>query len=397
MSPSKTILLYLEASAYRGRYVLLWVAVILCGVQLYSGILQVEGYPRYALSEMLISYSDGFTRRGLGGEVVLMLSAAFGGEPAFWSWGVLCVFGGVLVILCGRIFARLPENQPELVVLVLAPWGLLFLAYDYDSAFRKEMFGFIALAMILSGALAGSPKAALRWLWGSAGAMVIAVLMHEANVLIGPSILMAAGLMAHAHPSARRIIAGVTIVTAVVCCALVLVFSQLEFPDPEILCAAAREPYCAGPFEYLDMPFEQARDFRSAHVNMRKVFVYVFQFSLCLLAFLGFTLDGRRRWLWIAIGVQTLAILPLFYLAVDWGRWLHMISFSLSLVFCTGVILGVVKYRRVFPAGVTLIYICSWSIDHFLGAFEWQAGGLLAGVLGAAAFFAFKDKRSDAL
>jgi hypothetical protein len=63
-------------------------------------------------------------------------------------------------------------------------------------------------------------------------------------------------------------------------------------------------------------------------------------------------------------------VLPLFLLGYDWGRWIHMAVFPLSLLAVTAIATGPVRFSRPFSPALALVYLGSWSLWHATLALE---------------------------
>jgi hypothetical protein len=103
------------------------------------------GLSDWAYNEWLIDYSGGFTRRGLQGELINILSSF--ATPAtiigFISWFILIAVVGGFLRLCTRSVSIL---QPEdLFGILFLPCLFPFYLYDNAALGRKEIIGFLIL------------------------------------------------------------------------------------------------------------------------------------------------------------------------------------------------------------------------------------------------------------
>jgi hypothetical protein len=99
----------------------------------------------WAFTDWLIDYSSGFTRRGLSGEFINMLSAVAPPKMivAVLSWLIfLAVVLGYLRMLSSSVNVLNPFTMAGMLFL---PSLLLFYVYDHDAFARKEIIGYAIL------------------------------------------------------------------------------------------------------------------------------------------------------------------------------------------------------------------------------------------------------------
>ena len=323
-----------------------------------------DGYLPYAVTDILINYSDGFVRRGLGGELSLALSRFIGGAPAFWGWAILASGAAVLFVLAIRLYRRLPDD-PIYLPFVLAPFGLLFMVYDPQSSIRKETFGYIALLLILHSGLAPT-KTSMRLLSGlGAVVFLISLFLHEALLLMWPSFAMGLWLLSYGQSGAKRWSIMLACVTGIGGLVATTVLLLRPAPDSEILCVAAGVDPCGGAIYWVGTSLSDSMAFAIEHRPPRDYLIYLVFCVLSLVSFRAIHLPKLSSALQACVlGLPLVAVTPLFLVGFDWGRWLHMALFPLSLLAVAGVLHGVVIAKRAFPPWMTLLYVCTWNLPH---------------------------------
>lgn len=364
-----------ERQFHRHRFTLLWIGfLVAAGVLLERALRPVVR--SYALRDILINNADGLVRRGLGGEAVRALQGLFGGSFTFWAWALASLVALAVFVLSIRIYRRLPDD-PKYLPLILAPWGLLFYAYDSGGSFRKEIVGYLAVALVLNGALAGGLQA--MWIWAGAGVAVflLSLFVHEATLFLWPALAVGLWLGGQAWPGARRALVALSLVTGAAGTLAVWYLIRLPIPDPAVICAAVAEQVCDGPFGWLTRGMADGM----AYVIGRREWDESLNYAL--LAVMGavpfFAVRfGRFDWRLtaVAIAVAFASVAPLFVFAYDWGRWIQMALFPLALVCASTVILGVARYRRLLPPGLAMLYFASFSVPHAVGDVRLKAAYL---------------------
>ena len=371
---------YVEHLFHRHRFNLLWLGfLVAAGVLLYRAL--IWDSTSYALQDILINNADGMVRRGIGGEAVRTLQGVFGGSFRFWAFALLSAVAGGLFAASLRLYRRLPDD-PMYLPLILAPWGLLFYAYDPDGSFRKEVAGYLAIALILQGALAVRRLA--MWIWVGAGIAVFwgALFVHEANLFLWPTLAMALWLIARVRPKAEPALLGVALLAGAAGAAAVWYLINLPSPDPAVICAAVAQQPCSGPFGWLNAGMEAGYAYVVQRRDWDEAVYYAVMAALGVVPFFAVRLArGGWRLTALAVAIPFAAVLPLFFIAYDWGRWIQMALFPLSLVFVTAVALGLARYRRLLPPWLAVPYIASFSLPHAGGSIRLEAAYSLGALL----------------
>lgn len=350
----------------------------------------------HMMSDALINYADGLVRRGLIGEISITLSRWFAGHPWIWAWFLTTAAAGLFFLLAIRLMRRLPED-PGAMPLVLAPWGLLFIAYDNDS-FRNEVFGYLAIAAVLQGVISGS-KGAAR-MWSAAGAVVfpISIFMHEIVVFLLPALMLAFILAARRWPEDQKWFAACAAAGMTLGIAIFGVLATLPAPDLALLCAAARiscVPLPPDPFVWLAKGASDAVSFVINSHGWKDMLVYMSIALIALAPMLGFrvpSLSPRSRM--AVMLVPTICAAPLFAVGIDWGRWIQMILLPLALIGIAAAAAGFAEYRRLLPHWAAVAYVATWSMSHVSAEYDFK-GIYLLPVLGMvlAASFAWSKFR----
>lgn len=239
----------LESVLHRHRFAVLWLGFVLA-----AGRLCLDGWNslpigryRYAVADFVINYADGPVRRGLGGTMALQLVDWFGGVAEIWAIAILIAVVAGLTALAIRLYRRLPDD-PAYLPLILAPGGLLFFTYDAAAAYRKEVIGYLALALVVQGALSRDGRRALAWSVAGTAVFLLGLLLHEGIIFLWPSLALALWLVARVHPSHRGQLAGLAAVSALGGGLVVVWLALLPDRDPDVICAALGHSGCGGPF-----------------------------------------------------------------------------------------------------------------------------------------------------
>ena len=370
----------LETLLFQYRVAFFWVGYVVAVHMLFrenAESFAESGKLRYVLNEVLINYADGLVRRGLSGEISIMLSRWFAGHPWIWAWFLSAAVIGLFFLLTSRLMRRLPED-PSIMPLVLAPWGLLFFAYDYHGSFRKETLGYIALAAILQGVISRNEGAARIWAVAGTAIFIAGIFMHEVIVFLLPALMMAYFLVSRRWPEGLKWFAGCAVGSVMVGVTIFGILASLPPPDLAPLCAAAQIPCAPQAFTWLTKSAGDGISFVAEIRGWKGTLIYA---SIALLAYVpisGFRIPSlNHRWIAAAILGPMICMAPIFVIAADWGRWIQMILLPLSLVSVAAVVAGFAEYRRVMPNWVAIAYVSTWSLDHIHAEYYFKALHLL--------------------
>ena len=360
----------LEATLFRHRAAILWTGYFIAAFALllrFSTTFAPGGRPTFAYGDMLINYAGGLARRGLTGEAAVALSQWVGGPPWFWAWALIAAAAGLFFILAMRLVRRL-SNDPKILPLVLALWSLMFFSYNYRSSFRKELFGYLALVLVLQGLIAGSRGAARAWAAAGAASFLVGMFAYEPIIFLLPALMIAFILAARRTPEDRIWFASCATASAVLGMAALGVLAMQPPPDAALICEAAQIS-CSSipnqPFAWLGRNLGDAAAYVIDRRNWIDLPVYAVIAMLAALPLLGLrTMGASRNWHRTAMIVHAICMIPMFVIAIDWGRWIQMMVLPLSLIGIASLIAGLAEYRRVLPHWASVAYVAVWSVSH---------------------------------
>lgn len=292
-----------------------------------------QGGEGYQHGDWLINLAAGPVRRGPLGELILRGADLLGVAPMTLLSLLQLGLTGAALALMGRLVLdqRAPTPARARTLLLLATLPALapaFWSANPEALFRKEIFALAALAL----AAALPRHRATPWLGGAL--MLAGMLGHEVNVLLLPAYL---ALRLHArpqhppqHPPHRPPHRAPPEVLLLVAAGLgaglfALAFSRAD-PAPicdALLARALPASLCDGAIGWLAIDPPEARrllaDRLHSAAGLRQIVVLAVLLGqyLWLMARLQPTTRTLRE-----AALFLLPLLPLFFIAQDWGRWL---------------------------------------------------------------------------
>lgn len=322
-----------------------------------AGIHLTRVMSSFVIGDWLISYAGGFVRRGLPGSVALWLGHALHLRA---SWIVFAMQVCVLALLTLGLWqlSRRVRWTITNTLILLSPATIALTAMDLYAGVRKEVLVFAALALVLCLAL---DERVPDWLLSLVltVSVVLVTLSHEGLLVTMPYFVAGLWLTRRA-PTPReqllRLVRICAVPTLLGLIALAAVATHAGTPQiAAAVCSAAGghmvplgapietpiENVCNGSIEWLALTLPEARAF-FLPVLAQDHFALIFG-SLLLPVFFPFVFafralagrDGLRsqvRVVLVATAVSLLGTAALAYIAMDWGRWIHMQAMCLLLM-----------------------------------------------------------------
>ncbi len=377
---------------FAARLYLLAVALVTIGY----GLLNVRIRSEFALGDWLINYSGGFVRRGLAGEGVLLLSALHLPPLVLVLAMELAAYGVMWLFL----WTLAPDFRWSLWSLALwvSPATLAFPVLNPPGGYRKEILLFALLCGVLAALRARVKPGTVSALL--AAGVVVMLLSHEALLLFVPYLLAPLLLTAPRLRPALRLLVLPLLATVV----MVVILRHPGTPQQrEVICnSVIAETHgvdaglCGGAIGAIGVT--QAAEHQMVLRTTRRFDAVPLYSALALLALLPLLLTleertragrGGRAARVIAgcVAVSSCLSAPLFYSAIDWGRWIaiHIMCALLLLLFAytpeRGSAAESVTLGEILPTGWArpaaiaglAAYAMLWTLP-FYGGFPARAG-----------------------
>ncbi len=378
---------------------------VLVGVFVLVGLISlVETTLRPTLWSFLdwtISYEAGVVRRGLTGQVGLWLHGLTG--LPLNAFVFLCHMGAYALFLgaAWRLTRGVRDYAP-LALLLVSPALFAYPLADVIGSLRKEIL-FLALLAWLAAASVDRPGEAreaadrrrFRALAVALAVMPLLVLSHEMLAAWIPYLLWVA---VEVRRTAGRILLllGLLAVSAAAV-GLAAAFARLEAAEVVLLCAAVEQaawrmptaPDCLsdGAILWLSLGPEAGMELMRARLmamarSLPPLALLIGLGFLPVLAVLGTAAMRDRRLARALLRLAGLAVLsgvaslPLFVVAVDWGRFVYIHAASAAILLialyvreerglppeATGLLAG--RPIRLLGAVLLPAYALLWGIDH---------------------------------
>ena len=288
-------------------------------------------------------------RRGHLGTAAIWVSDLLGSNPLYVVAAFQFVMLVILYVSVRTVFRAIGRAELALLLALSAAFFVTFWVADPQGSVRKELIAFAGLALLASGFLARSNlKIAL-------GALVfcIALVSHEAMVLLLPA-CAAIFVIGRDGPSGPRLVwalAGLIALTAAYTAWYTLTFNEVGAPDRICLPLLERgvgEHVCGGAIAWLqhDMDYGLRRVAEMLDGPGIAKFAVGYLVSLLPFGLISIHQDRPRVFLF-GVLIAALPFVPLYVIAVDWGRWIGLHVFSVTVLF--SMLLATGQARSDFP------------------------------------------------
>jgi hypothetical protein len=282
----------------------------------------------WVLGDWLINYSAGFVRRGLSGELVIFLSDIFHIKMNYVvMWIQIIFYSGFLTMFYLLFFKK--KLPVWFVIGLLSPATLLFVVFDQFASGRKEIILFFIFAIYLL-VLERKTLSNLSAFCFSI-LLLLATLFHELVFFYTPYFILAAYISSRLHNTSFNL-GGSLFVIAGALIIIIPVYLYGQRIEGGIICNGLKErglpdSVCLGVLAWPnDYGWKNAIQFAR---ESKYLFVYGSTFLLSLIPFMFFIHSMKQsrvsfRNFFIVFPLLILFSLPMFLVAVDWGRWIHI-------------------------------------------------------------------------
>ena len=335
--------------------------------------------------DWLINYSAGFIRRGLFGHAVYMLDHA-GLVPSAVAVLILQVTLLLAFLIAVTVLLLRAPLRFETLLVAVSPAFVFFPLWDFQGGLRKDLLLLTGFAWLVVWSGRAITRAGERALYLAAWIVfpAIAVINHEGLAFFLPAMFVVFWAISRQQTFSLRQVWG-TIASAFALASipllLAIVYSGSE-QQADAICqslveAGFRERMCWGAVWSLGWSLERGFE--------QTVFMASWWYlPLGLLAFIPFALFRYSRPLLIGSVVALVAVVPMFFLGGDWGRWIYLVVSigSLGVLRLTGssdlsarVTSSRLSLTTPLTTALLLIYALAWHIPHA------HAGGIEPGLL----------------
>ena len=321
-----------------------------------------EGTQGYLIGDWTISYAGGLVRRGFSGWLLLSVAPeASSALPVLWATQTM------LYLVIFGVVARWTMLLPAPLAwapFLLSPAFLLFGLNDFGGTHRKEIIVLAGLFLLAEAVRSGRAVAASTVV--ASLLFAVGVVSHEANVFLLAPLLVLLRWAAADGAVTERFGRWATIGSATTA-ALGLVLAvvapgtaeQQRAICTDLLRRGFDEDLCRGSLSYIGEP-ASGQVMRVLLDALPGYSLYVLPALFALIPFLWSPWARAHRRLLIA---SVAPIVPLFLIAIDWGRWIMWAAVVATVLTVVGSTRASQPPRRM-PIPVLVLFVVGWSLPH---------------------------------
>ena len=322
--------------------------------------------------DWLINYSDGFIRRGLTGQIFISLT-----EPeasSLWWLFLFQCFLYFFILLFFLVYMWRERFSWQSILFACSPAAIPFIGYDTGGFGRKEGLGIIALILVyLSTTRKGKFQIAL--LIFSILVFFLSILSWEVNFVFLPGFVFILYKRLKVDELAR--VANVLFVSIV---SILLLLSSLKFSgrsdSSSKICSSLRnhglsgETLCEGSIKVIGVTANETHGW--VIQNFPNYLGYLPFLFLALLPILSSKWSKQNK----SIIISTLIVIsPIFFVAVDYGRWIFIVVMQLTICFIATSNSEDASSNLWSPLSI-LLFISLWGMPHSDVPISWWRGAI---------------------
>lgn len=344
-----------------------WVALAI--VFLHLGQDYWLGGNTYKQGDWLINVELATVRRGLPGSAFIRIADFLHIDLLLVV--VLCQAALLaLFAVCLYKVVRKVDHQPLFWLLLFSPgFTLLLWANDPQGSLRKELIVYAAFALLLAGL---ADRRRLHFAVAT-GLFALGMLGHEANCLFLPVFLWllycarGSGMLA-----TRELGLAVLVLLAAALVSATFFFRHVSLADAGPVCAPLllrgfTAAFCEGAISWVTRDLSYAIRVTAGNWSAGSwAFGTFYLWMTALACWISAHFVQMRKLLWMYV-CTALPFLPLFYVALDWGRWMNFhLSCWIFVVLAEQLLGGLqllrpVDGKRLLVSGFSIL---PWAPSH---------------------------------
>ena len=328
----------------------------------------------YITGDWLINYTNGLVRRGLFGEIAMQTHRWFGNSPIeavltskYLAYGILC--GSILLLAIVKGIGLIE------ILFLISPWALMFDLNDPGGSGRKEILIFASFALFaLLQVFYKSPSKSVLKRWDFYYLLIVMAAIaftHEGLIFFFPFFYLPLYLKRGFNKSDF-----LTFFIPYLVSLLVLVVLYFFFKGNKEIADAicnSLNPWSINGSLGCDAIHLLAGTHPKAHIGFIKSFTPLLLLTMIPIYCYGRWIVGlTKHHLFLAMVIPLILTVPLYGIAIDWGRWIHISGLLFFIAFFSLKGAGA-PLRKPSMIAIMLVlclavpYTFYWRIPHTVG------------------------------
>lgn len=333
----------------------------------------------WATADWLINYQGGFVRRGFVGELIYQLAIFSKVSPGFYVFVIHCMCYGLFFYYS---YASL-KAQPAIIpyaFLIFSPFLFNFQTNECGGGFRKEILFFAVLSFLVYCIVKKSSKQLNLAFYTVLAVYPLLILSHEMLALFMPYVV-SSYLLVNKLTKAIFVKIGLFIIPSVVAFAFTVIYKGSSVHTIQILDSLAPLQECdlsGGAISALAYDASEEIQIVVCKIEESNLFKFALMLALFVVAFIPIrekinkVFQNKPAKLMIIAAI--LLSIPLFVVAIDWGRFviIHAVAiFLISLIPLKAIesSKSISKNYLIHPVVIIffMLYISTWKIPTCCG------------------------------
>lgn len=289
----------------------------------------------YITGDWLINYTNGLVRRGLLGEIAMQTRHWFGNSPVeavlaskYFAYAILCGSIALIAIFKGIGFIE--------ILLLISPWALMFDLNDPGGSGRKEILLFASFALfVLLQVFSKSPTKSIFKRWDFYYLFIVMAFLaftHEGLIFFFPFFYLPLYLKRGFNRSDFFTFL-VPYLFSLLILLILFVFFKGNKDTADAICSSLN-PWSVNGSLGCDAIHLLAGKHPKAHIGFIKSFTPLLLLTMIPLYCYGRWVVGlTKHHLLLSMVIVLILTIPLYGIAIDWGRWIHVSGLLFFLTF----------------------------------------------------------------
>ncbi|PCI86995.1 MAG: hypothetical protein COB24_07380 [Hyphomicrobiales bacterium] len=305
--------------------------------------------------DWLINNHQTIIRRGILGSTIIFISDFLKTSPLIIT---VIIQEALLITLFSCTYlafkALLKQNISYIILIFSSSFFVIFWAFDVQGGMRKELISYAALSLLVIIPLFPSKKLIIALI--SSFLFIISTVGHEINVLLTPAFI--AIFIVTYNPNLKSNLVRFASIIFLLLVSASLLYSvyyskidNLSFICEPLIQRGLMPNICDGAIAALDRDLNYSLTrFVANKLNYINIFLFSVSYLIAIFPMIYLiSLHKNKRIYYILFALFMVPIIPLYPLAIDWGRWMSMHIVSFGLFFIAIIITGknhIVKIQK---------------------------------------------------
>lgn len=316
-------------------------------------------------------------RRGWLGSILLDISRYFKLNAIY----IVVVAQGLittLIFLTAWIAGLKLRNNDIAFFLLISPVFIMFWFNDLEGSVRKEILAYLAFTPFVFAAINNDGSKKLRYVLLSLTIFFIASFSHEANTLFLPFYIASLIIINKKIDRFVLLLSLVYIVISISGFLYAILNSSIN--NHMVICkpiieTGVSDSICEGAIRWLEYDTLYAFERVEKLISSEKLYSFFIAYIFSLLIFVYLMKEYFAYRFLIAVSLIVASFfVPLYIIAIDWGRWINFYVVSITFLIIIWMLSQKQSLKNIKFSNkkytLFLIFFSSWGVTHIGGYFS---------------------------